>query len=148
MLEIKEEIVNVLGNDTTIQTLLGGTDSENRIYSWNPSEDILYSYESNLIGAVFFRLYGTDDRPYRWSYPSQMPNLYIHFRVKSLNELVMNQVTERIIELFDIQTIETDNWRFPSIQLTTYNDGPIEGTPSVPLYVQNIVFICRNILRK
>ena len=148
MLDIKKHIAEILRDDEDITELLGDIEEDDRIYTWNPSEDILYSNEDNLISAIFFRIYMSDDRPYRWSYPSQMPNIHIHFRIKSLFDYNATKIAEQVINLFDIKEMIGDDFRLPSIQLSIFNDGPIEGSPSIPLYVKNVQFICRNVLRR
>lgn len=146
MLEIKAEILSRVVNDSTISGLLPSSAKDNRVYAWNPGMDIEYSEKDK--GAVFYRTDIEEERSYLWSYPSQIPSMYLFFRVVAINPYIAEQISERIISLFDLSSIKTDNWRVPFTELVSYKEGDVEGTPSFVLFVRNIVFFLRAPLKR
>ena len=146
MLEIKANIVSKIGNDAEIRTLLNSTNEDSRVYSWNPAMDVAYSEKES--GAIFYNLEIDEERPYFWTYPSQVNNMYLFFRVLAINQYIGDKISERLITLFDLSNIKTTNWRIPYIELVSYREGPLEGTPSFVLFVRNTVFFLKTPLKR
>jgi hypothetical protein len=145
MLEIHAEIVEIIEADSTMDNLLGATTSDTRIYSWNPSEDIIYS--SSKKGAIFYRE-AVGKRPPRWSYPKQFSNSTLFFKVVGINQTITNQIGERLIDLFDLGTVETTNWRIATVELLSYNDSIPEGSPTNTQWTKMVTFMFSNIFKK
>jgi hypothetical protein len=145
MKEINAELINVILNDSAIKTALGYTATDERIYAWNPAEDVIYS--DNKKGAIFYRIiYGK--RPKRWSYPKQFANGSIYFKVVSIDQETTDTVGERLIELFDLETIETTNWRIGHSELLSYNDAKPEGSGRNTQWSKMVTFMFTNILKR
>ena len=145
MLEIYTEIIDIIINDATIKNLIGYTSSDERIYAWNPSEDIIYSNSKK--GAIFYRS-ATGKRPVRWSYPQQFSNSTLFFKVVAVDQETTDKIGERLIELFDLQKIETTNWKINHCELLSYNDAAPEGSPSNTQWSKMITFVFTNIFRR
>ena len=107
MLEIENQAISVIAGDTTIDGYLNPSVDDNRIYAWYPPTDIEYN-ETNKSAIVYFN--NMPKRSFNWSYPSQMPDIFFYFRVLSLSQLEVRQISERLIDLFDNTSIQTTNW--------------------------------------
>lgn len=146
MLEIKAGILNYLLGDSELRTLLNSDSNDDRVYSWNPPQDIVYSDSKR--SAIFYRLF-VNQKPTIRSYPQQFSNMFFYLRVVSKSELDTELISEQIIKLLDEQYgFLTDNWSIKKIVLANYNDGKNEGTPSFPLYVKNLSFSFNNIFQR
>jgi hypothetical protein len=145
MLEINEEIVKLIENDSNISSLLGSTISDSRVYAWYPLDNLVFS--DTTPAAILYRD-SMGSRPYRWSYPKQMPNLFIYFRVCSIYIEKANQVAESLINLFDKTNISIDNWSIKWIELVSKTQGMPEGTPTKLVYSVNTSFRFTNVFRR
>jgi len=145
MLETNAEIIDIILADNTIKTLLGHTSDDERIYAWNPSEDIIYS--SSKKGAILYKE-ATGKRPPRWSYPHQFSNSTLFFKVVSIDQETTDKIGERLIDLFDIKNIQTTNWHIKHIELVSYNDSVPEGTPPNTQWVKVVSFMFSNVFRR
>lgn len=137
MLEIDAAVVSKIASDATMISLMGITVSNNRVYDWYPQDRIIFS-ASNQSAIIYRNSLGS--RNYNWSYPSEMPRLTYYFRILSINQLNLNQVNEKLIDLFDMTTIQTTNWSVKWIELSGSVDGPIEGDPTYPIYTKDVNF--------
>lgn len=145
MLEINAEIIDVILSDSTIKTLLGHTADDERVYAWNPAEDIIYS--SSKKGAIFYRE-ATGKRPPRWSYPTQFSNSTLFFKVVSIDQETTDKIGERLITLFDLGTIETTNWRIATVELLSYNDSIPEGSGNSTQWAKMVSFMFSNVFKR
>jgi hypothetical protein len=145
MREINAEIIEIILADNTIKTLLGHTTTDERIYAWNPSEDVIYS--SSKKGAIFYKEI-TGKRPSKWSYPKQFANSTIFFKVVSIDQENTDKLSERLIELFDLGTLETTNWRVGFIELLSYNDTVTEGSPTNTQWTKMVTFRFSNVFKR
>jgi len=145
MLEIQAEIVDIVLNDSIIQGLTGYTLTDERIYAWNPSEDVIYS--SSKKAAIFYRM-AMGKRPNRWSYPKQFVNGSLFFKVVSIDQETTDKVAERLTDLFDVQKLETTNWRINHCELVSRNDAQTEGAPSNTQWVKMVSFMLTNIFKR
>ena len=145
MLELHAEIVDIVINDSIIQGLTGYTVSDERVYAWNPAEDVIYS--SSKKAAIFYRT-ATGKRPNRWSYPMQFANSSLFFRIVSIDQETTDKIGERLIALFDLNVIETTNWRVCHCELVNYNDALPEGAPSNTQWIKMVSFLFSNVLKR
>lgn len=145
MLEIHAEIVDIVKNDSILQGFTGYTINDERVYAWNPAEDVIYS--SSKKAAIFYRTV-TGKRPNKWSYPKQFANSTLFLRVVSIDQETTDKIGERLIALFDLQTVETTNWRIGSCELVNYNDALPEGTPSNTQWIKMVSFAFTNVLKR
>lgn len=145
MREINADIIETILADATIKSLLGYTSADERIYAWNPSEDVIYS--SSKKGAIFYKEI-VGKRPYTWSYPKQFANITFFFKVVSIYQESVDLISERLIDLFDLTTAETTNWRVGHIELLTYNDMVAEGSPTNTQWAKMVTFRFTNILKR
>ena len=147
MLEIDAAVIERILSDEEIKILLGSSNDDERIYSWNPPQNIVYS--NNKTSALFYR--NSINKRGMWSYPSQFHNILYFFRVVSLNETKAQRIIEKLIDLFDANnnnSLETDHFSVKKIDFSNKTDSPNEGTTSFPLYVKNISFNFTNIFRR
>jgi hypothetical protein len=145
MLEINEEIVSIIEDNAEIGLLLGSTVSDSRVYAWYPLDNIVFS---DVIPAAIIYRDSMGARPFRWSYPNQMPNLLIFFRACSISIEKANQVAESLINLFDKTNLSTDNWGIKWIELVNKTQGMPEGTPTKLVYSVNVTFNFTNVFRR
>lgn len=138
MLELDSLVVSRIATDTTMKTLLGVTTSDNRIYAWYPTTDITYTI-GGVDSSIIYRN-SMEGRPFRWSYPYQMPNIQYYFRVMSLSQLKLRQITERLIVLFDMTSLQSTNWGAKWITLSGSWDGMVEGNPTHLILSKNVTF--------
>jgi hypothetical protein len=146
MLEINKAIVARVAGDSTIQTLMGGTTSDTRIYKWYPTGDVAFTVGAAEC-AVIYRTSVTG-YPFRWSYPKQFSDMQLFFRVLSISQLKLGQVAERLIDLFDQGSLQTDNWSVRSIELVSMVEGMNEGEATKPIHTRNVSFTLGVILRR
>lgn len=145
MKEINAEIISLILNDSAIKTAIGYTASDARIYAWNPAEDVIYSDSKK--GAIFYSLvYGK--RTKRWSYPKQFANASIYFKVVSIDQETTDTVGELLIDLFDLKTIQTTNWRIAHSELLQYNEAKSEGSGQNIQWVKMVTFMLTNIFKR
>lgn len=137
MLELDKEVVDIIKDDATMISLMGITTSDNRVYAWYPASDIVYTAQKDT--AIIYRN-SMGGRPFNWSYPSQIPNIQYFFRVLSISQLKIRQVSERLIELFDLTSISSTSWSVKWITLSSYADGMTEGSPTHPILSKNVLF--------
>jgi hypothetical protein len=146
MLEIEKAIVDIVKNDSAIQVLMGGSSTDKRIYAWAPIGDTVFT-EGTIEVAIIYRttLIG---RPFEWSYPSQKSDEQLFFRILSINQLKLGQVSERLIDLFDMGSLQTTNWSVKPIEILSVFDGMNEGEATKPIHVKNQSYRLSNVLRR
>lgn len=147
MLEIDEAVIERILGDADIRLLLGSDNDDERVYSWNPPQNIVYS--NNKTSALFYR--NSINKRGMWSYPTQFHNILYFFRVVSLNETNAQKIIEKLLALFDANnnnSMETEHYSVKKIDFSNKTDSPNEGTPSFPLYVKNISFNFTHIFNK
>lgn len=147
MIEIDEYIVNTITGDATMITLMGIDASDQRVYAWYPSFDVVYS--STYPAALVFRK-ASGSRPGEfYSYPSQIPNISYHFRVLSKSQLVLGQVAERLIDLFDDKyNVLLTNFGIKKISVSGNSDAPTEGDAGNPIYVKTVSFSFSSVVKR
>ena len=139
MIEIDEYVVSTVTGDATMISLLGISASDNRIFSWYPAHDIVYS--SNSPAAIVFRKSSGSRTGANYSYPSQIPNINYFFRVLSISQLVLGQVAERLMDLFDEKyNVLLTNLGIKKIGIRGNSDAPTEGDVGNPIYVKLVSF--------
>jgi len=138
MLELDTLVVNQIETDSTMISLMGIAAGDTRVYAWYPATDIEYVVGQKEVCIVYRNSLG--GRPFNWSYPSQMPDMLYFFRVLSISQLKLRQVSERLIELFDQQSLISTNWAVKWIELVGYADGMNEGSPTKPIMSKNVSF--------
>lgn len=138
MLELDTLVVNAIESDATMISLMGITASDTRVYAWYPSKDIEYVVGQKEVCIIYRSSMG--GRPFNWSYPSQMPDLLYFFRVLSISQLKLRQTSERLITLFDQQSLSSTSWAVKWISLVGYADGMMEGSPTKPIMSKNVSF--------
>lgn len=146
MLEIDTEVVQMIETDSTLISLMGITSSDTRVYAWYPATDIEYVIGQKEVCIIYRNSLG--GRPFNWSYPSQLPDILYFFRVLSVSQLKLRQVAERLIEIFDKQSIETTNWAAKWIELAGNADGMMEGSPTHPIMSKNVTFNFRILVQR
>ena len=146
MLELDALTVSRITGDATMISIMGITSGDDRVYAWYPAEDITYTINVNEVAIIYRNSLGK--RPFRWSYPSQIPDITYFFRVLSISQLKLRQASERLIELFDKTSMDSDNWSAKWIELTGYADGMNEGSPSQPIVSKNVTFAFSIVVKK
>jgi len=147
MIDIDGYIVTTVIGDATMKTLMGIDTSDNRIYAWYPSHDIVYS--STYRAALVFRGSSGSRPGNNFSYPSQIPNINYHFRALSKSQLVLGQVSERLMNLFDEKyNVILTNFGIKKISIIGKSDAPTEGDAGNPIYVEVVSFSFSNIVRR
>ena len=147
MIEIDEYIVSTIVGDATMISLMGIDANNNRVYAWFPSHDIVYNttYPAAL---VFRKASGARPGEY-YSYPSQIPNINYHFRALSKSQLVLGQVAERLMYLFDEKySVTLTNFGIKKISIIGNSDAPTEGDAGNPIYVKTVSFSFSNLVRR
>jgi hypothetical protein len=147
MIEIDEYIVSTVIGDATMVSLMGITASDNRIFAWYPSHDITYS--DTQPAALIFRS-SSGPRPGElYSFPSQIPNINYFFRALSLDQLVLGQVSERLMDLFDEKyNVLLTNLGIKKMGIIGRSDVPTEGDAGNPIYVKIVSFSFTNVVRR
>jgi hypothetical protein len=146
MLEIDKAVVDLIAGDATISGYTGASAADDRIYAWYPIRDIEYTEGTVEMAIIYRNSMGT--RTFRWSYPSQIPNIIYFFRVLSINPLKLRQCTERLVDLFDETSLQTTNWNVKRITISGVADGMQEGSPSKPIMSKSVTFSFSNVLRR
>jgi len=146
MLELRQAVVSRISNDATIQSIMGGSASDRRIYYWYPEGDIVYT-ERTVECAIIYRMSLTG-YPYRWSYPSEFSGHQLFFRIVSINQLKLGQVVEKLIDLFDQGSLQTTNWSVRHLQLLSSVDGMNEGEATKPIHTHNQSYQLSVVLRR
>jgi hypothetical protein len=139
MLELDKLVVNRIITDSSMISYLGTTANDNRVYAWYPATDIVYT-TGIAEAAIIYRNSILRERPYNWSYPSQIPNIQYFFRILSISQLKLGQISERLIDLFDLTSLESDNWTVKWIELSSAINGMNEGSPTHPIISKNVTF--------
>lgn len=137
MLELNLEVVNTIIADATLISLMSIDANNKRVYYWEPTRDILFTptYQAALIYRDSF-----GGRAGEWSYPYEWPFITYFFRVLSTSQVLLAQVSKALIDLFDLQTLQTTNWSVKWIEVVGKNTGGNEGDPAKPIYVDNVTF--------
>lgn len=146
MLELDSLVVSRITGDASLISLMGITASDDRVYAWYPATDIIYTLGSTEVSIIYRNSMG--GRPFEWSYPSQIPNMSYFFRVLSISQLKLRQVSERLIELFDKTSMESTNWSVKWIELNGYADGMYEGSPTQPIMSKNVTFAFTTVVKR
>lgn len=138
MLELDALVVDRIETDATMISLMGITTEDTRVYAWYPATDLEYIINVKEVAIVYRNSMGS--RPFEWSYPSQIPNITYFFRVLSISQLKVRQCAERLIELFDTTSMQSNNWTVKWIELLGIADGMTEGSPTHPIVSKNCTF--------
>jgi hypothetical protein len=147
MIEIDEYIVTTIIGDATMISLMGIDASNNRVYAWYPSHDVVYN--STYPAALVFRKSSGSRPGENYSYPSQIPNINYHFRALSKDQLVLGQVAERLMNLFDEKyNVLLTNFGIKKISIIGNSDAPTEGDAGNPIYVKIVSFGLTNVVRR
>lgn len=146
MIETDEYLVQKVINDATLISLMGITVNDKRIYAWYPTMDVVY--ESSYPCAIAYRK-SVRGRGAEWSYPNQYPNVAYYLRTLSINQLVLGQVAERLIDVFD-ETYKdyTTSWIIGKISINSVTDAPTEGDAGNPIFVKVVSFSFNNIFKR
>lgn len=146
MIETDEYLVQKVIADASLISLMGISGSDQRIYAWYPTFDVVYetSYPCAIVYRKSIRGRGGD-----WSYPNQYPDIGYYLRTLSINQLVLGQVAERLIELFD-ETYKdyTTSWIIGKITINSVVDAPTEGDAGNPIFVKVVSFSFSNIFKR
>jgi len=146
MIETDEYLVQKIIADSTLISLMGITGSDKRIYAWYPTFDIVYksSYPCAIVYRKSVRGRGGD-----WSFPYQYPDMAYYLRTLSIDQLVLGQVAERLIELFDESYKEyTTSWIIGKIEINSIVDAPTEGDAGNPIFVKVVSFSFSNFFKR
>lgn len=146
MLEIDRAIVQRISNDSTIQTIMGGTAADRRIYAWFPVGDVVFT-EGTVECSIVYRV-SVNGYPWRWSYPNQFSEMQLFFRIASINQLKLGQVSERLIDLFDKGSLQSTNWSVRWIELLSDVEGFNEGEATKPIHIRNQSYRLGTVLRR
>jgi hypothetical protein len=146
MLEIEEAIVARVSNDAQIQTIMGGTAADRRIYAWFPIGDIVF-VEGTVECSIIYRT-AVVGYPWRWSYPNQGSDEQLFFRIAAINQLKLGQVSERLIDLFDKGSLQTTNWSVRWIEIVSSVEGLNEGEATKPIHIRNQSYRFGTVLRR
>ena len=146
MLEIDKAVVDTITTDSDMISLMGITSSDKRVYAWYPFKDIVYTINVSEVAIIYRNSIGM--RPFLWSYPSQISNITYFFRVLSISQLKVRQTSEKLIDLFDMSSIDTDNWSVKWIELGGIADGMNEGSPTLPIVSKSITFNFTIVVKK
>lgn len=146
MLELDALVVSTITSDSTMISLMGINASDDRVYAWYPSTDIVYEIGGAEVAIIYRNSMAS--RPFNWSYPTQIPNITYFFRILSISQLKVRQCAERLIELFDKTSIESANWSVKWIELNGIADGMYEGSPSKPIVSKNVTFAFTIVVKK
>jgi hypothetical protein len=146
MIETDQYLVQKVITDATLISLMGITVQDKRIYAWYPAMDIVY--ESSYPCAIAYRK-TVRGRGGEWSYPNQFPNIAYYLRTLSINQLVLGQVAERLIDVFDETYLDTTtSWLIGKISINSVTDAPTEGDAGNPIFVKVVSFSFSNIFKR
>lgn len=147
MIDIDEYVVGTVVADATMISLMGIDGSDNRIYAWYPTDDIIYN---NTYPAAMVYRKGSGSRPgENYSYPSQIPHINYFFRCLSIDQLVLGQVAERLLDLFDDKyNVLLTNFGIKKMSVIGNSDAPTEGDAGNPIYVKVVSFSFTNIVKR
>jgi hypothetical protein len=146
MIETDEYLVQKIINDASLISLMGISVNDKRIYAWYPTFDIVY--ESSYPCAIVYRK-SLRGKGGSWSYPNQYPDMGYYLRTLSINQLVLGQVAERLIELFDeTYKAKTISWIIGKIEINSVVDAPTEGDAGNPIFVKVVSFSFSNFFKK
>lgn len=145
MLEIDKYIMDAIKGDATISGYTGKTSSDPRVYSWMPSQDVIFS--STYPAAIFYRD-NQNPHPIEYSYPSQIGNIYYYFQIVSNSKTLTKQIAERLITLFKDTSVTTTNFRVLIIKQNGNSEGITEGTATKPLYVRNVSLLLKEVFER
>ena len=145
MIEIDAAVTTRITTDNTLKGYLGATAGDTRLYSWYPVRDIVYT--SSTPAAI---IYGNNmgGRSHLWSFPDQIPNAIYFFRVLSIGKLKLENISERLIALFDKTSITTTHFSVKWIVIAGCTDGANEGSVTNPIFVKNVSFSFSNVFRR
>lgn len=147
MIEIDEYVVSTITGDATMISLMGIDANDQRVYAWYPSFDVVYT--STYLAALIYRKASGSRPGGAYSYPSQIPNINYHFRALSKSQLVLGQVAERLIDLFDEKyNVLLTNFGIKKIGVVGNSDAPTEGDAGNPIYVKTVSFGFTNIVKR
>lgn len=147
MIETDEYLVQKIINDTSLISLMGITVNDKRIYAWYPTFDLVY--ESSFPCAIVYRKSVRGRAGGNWSYPNQYPDMGYYLRTLSINQLVLGQVAERLIELFDeTYKANTLSWIIGKIEINSVVDAPTEGDAGNPIFVKVVSFSFSNFFKR
>lgn len=146
MLEIEKAIVDRISNDAAIQTIMGGTVADRRIYAWFPIGDVVFT-EGAAECSIVYRTALTG-YPWRWSYPSQASQMQLFFRIASISQLKLGQVSERLIDLFDKGSLQSTNWSVRWVEIVSSVEGFNEGEATKPIHIRNQSYELSTVLRR
>jgi hypothetical protein len=146
MLEIEKAIVERVSNDSAIQTIMGGTAADRRIYAWFPIGDVVFT-ERTIECAIIYRTSSTG-YPWRWSYPNQNSEMQLFFRIASINQLKLGQVSERLVDLFDKGSLQSTNWSVRWIEVVSIVEGLNEGEATKPIHIRNQSYRLGTVLKR
>ena len=145
-LEFDEYVATTIEDDSVIQSYMGGTIDDSRLYPWNPPFDPTFS--STYPGALFF-MSDQYERPDEYfSYPSQKGDIVFRFQVVANDKTLVRQITDQLVLLFEDIPITTDSWRALDVKVTGNLEGDQTGTPTNPLYTRLISFRFSTILKR
>ena len=131
MIEIDEYVVSTVVGDATMISLMGITGTDNRIFAWYPTHDIVYGNTNPA--AIVYRI----------------PNINYFFRCLSVDQLVLGQVSERLMDLFDEKyNVLLTNLGIKKIGIIGNSDAPTEGDVGNPIYVKMVSFSFTNVVRR
>lgn len=144
-LSLEKSIVDLFKGNGNWLSISGGTATDPRIYAWSPAGDIVFTAGSVDV-AIIYR-FSITGRPGRWSYPLQIPDMQLLFRLLSIDQLKLGAATEILIgpNFLDQETIENDDVSVKTINLLSANDGLNEGAPTQPVHVRNFSFRLTNV---
>jgi len=145
MLEITKHFIDLITNNNSIKTLLGGDNTDSRIYSWNPPFDVVYT---TVKPAAIFYKDSSNGRPEKFSYPQQIPDESYYFQVISFDKTKREQIIEIIENLLDYYTFNTEHFSVKTIQLRSKIEVDFEGGPTKVLYGKTLVYDLTNVFRK
>jgi hypothetical protein len=145
MYQLKDKIYETVINDSELISLLNITEEETRVATTYPSDDILYN---DITPALLIYGMVITRRSHQWSYPNQTGNAFLYFRINSIDKMVMENIAERLIVLFDKSAVESDNWIAKTSMLNGSTEKSPEGSPSQPIYILDVSFRLSNIFSK
>jgi hypothetical protein len=144
-LSLEKAIVDLFKANSSWLSVSGGTIADPRIYAWSPAGDIVFT-PGSIDVAVIYRTSVTG-RPGRWSYPFQIPDMQLFFRLISIDQFKLGTATEILIgqNFLDQESIETNDVSVKTINLLSVNDGLNEGAPTQPIHTRNFSFRLSNV---
>jgi hypothetical protein len=145
MLQIAKYLVDILIADASIQSALGGTVLDPRVYAWNSPFDV--AYNSTTPAAIFYN-YTMDSRPAIYSYPMQIPDQMFNFQIVCSDRTKLEQIIELIFNLFLDYTFHTSNFSVKTMEVKRVTESPFEGTPTKPLFIKTITFSLLNVFKR